>query len=130
MVQRSEASARMKKIRGALNQSAFAEATGIPQSKISECEGGKYPSVQMFVLLANYAEKQGQYDDAMWCWNQAGIDRTAMLSVGGYITSGPEWNKAYSAARAEAQTAYPDDPIAQHRMATRIADRVMRMKKK
>jgi hypothetical protein len=71
----------MKKLRSALGQSEFAKEVGIPQSKVSECEAGKPPSVQMFVLLGNYAAKQGLFEDATWFWRRAGLDTEAMLSA-------------------------------------------------
>jgi len=75
----SEAALKIKRLRSALSQGEFAQAIGVPRSKVSECERGKPPSVQMLVLLGNEAARQGLYNEAIWFWKRAKLDTEAML---------------------------------------------------
>lgn len=69
----------IKKFRKALgmNQVEFAKHVGFPQSRISELERGKAPSVEMLLRLGTIAA----YPDRLWFWGRAGIDKELMLSV-------------------------------------------------
>src|SRR6266700_458416 len=75
----SEPALKIKRLRSALSQGEFAQTIGVPRSKVSECERGKPPSVQMFVLLGNEAARQGLYNEAIWFWKRAKLDTEAML---------------------------------------------------
>ena len=81
MGRRSESAIRIKVLRDSLSQSEFAKIVGVPQPKVSQCEAGDSPSISMFVLLGNYAWRQGRVGDAEWFWKNAGLDFEEMVSV-------------------------------------------------
>jgi transcriptional regulator with XRE-family HTH domain len=67
MAGRSELSARVKKLRGGLTQSAFAKAVQIPQARISEYEAGKKrPAPANLVAFARYARELGKIEEEKW----------------------------------------------------------------
>ncbi|MFL6313888.1 MAG: helix-turn-helix domain-containing protein [Terriglobales bacterium] len=57
-----------------MNQAKFAKALGVTHPLVSQCEGGKKPSTDMFVRFGRVAIESGRYNDAVWFWEKAGID--------------------------------------------------------
>jgi transcriptional regulator with XRE-family HTH domain len=79
-------SERIKSLRQKLgrSQAEMAELLGMTQPAISgyEAEGGDLvPSAEAYIKLGNIAP----YPDSLWFWQQAGMDRDAMLSIAGKL---------------------------------------------
>lgn len=80
----SEIAERVKRLRTALGmtQVVFGELIRADPSRISEWEAGKRkPTGENYMALGNLAP----YPDSLWFWQQAGLDRNAMLSSAGGI---------------------------------------------
>jgi len=64
---RSELSVMVRRLRGDLNQSAFAKVVQIPQARISEYEAGKKrPAPANMLAFALYAKKVGKTEEEKW----------------------------------------------------------------
>jgi hypothetical protein len=58
-----------------MSQGQFAEALGVVQSLVSNCEGGtRTPSTDLLVRLGNVAARNQQSETAEWFWRQAGVE--------------------------------------------------------
>ena len=80
----SEIAERVKRLRTALGmtQVVFGALIRVDPSRISEWEAGKRkPADKNYMALGNLAP----YPDSLWFWQQAGLDRNAMLSSAGGI---------------------------------------------
>ncbi len=66
-----------------MDQKEFADMLAVGPSVISSWELGKYPpSAERYALLGNLVHPVG---DALWFWEQAGIDRKRLLSAAAHI---------------------------------------------
>jgi transcriptional regulator with XRE-family HTH domain len=76
---RPEYSLRIERLRGALKQHEFAAKLLVSPSRVSEWESGKRPpTAEGFYRLGSIAPAT---EDALWFWNQAGLDDEKLLAA-------------------------------------------------
>lgn len=69
-----------------MKQDAFARALGIARSLVATCEADhRIPTTDMYLRLGNFAVDKKFYFDAIWFWEQAGLDSSRILAVAGHI---------------------------------------------
>jgi len=112
-------------------QEAFAEELDVAQGVVSAWERGEYaPAAENYVNLAKLAAKNGLGLKAVWFLEQAGVGGELLAATSLLAReSRSRRDAAYSQALIEAQALYPNDALAQHRAATRSAERALRKRK-
>jgi DNA-binding XRE family transcriptional regulator len=80
---KTEFQLRMKALRDAVpaNQDQFARALGVARPLVTQCEGGKNPSVGLLMKLGNFAADRQDYESAEWFWQRAGLNFQSMVQA-------------------------------------------------
>src|SRR6266513_226773 len=117
----------VKSLRSTLGmvQEAFAQELEVAQGVVSAWERGEYaPTAENFVNLAKLAAKNGLRLKALRFLEHAGVGGELLVETSRLAKeSVSRRDEAYQQGLRDAQALYPNDTLAQHRYATRVAER-------